>query len=80
MANKQAILLINVFPDSPTVLQFLPHCCCQYFEAVFSLEIANQVVLVNALYGLGQLLIGLDCTMNIIIAIQTKWCKRFSWN
>ena len=41
-------------------------------HTVFSLEIANQVVercqlpyvvLVNALYGLGQLLISLDCTM-----------------
>ena len=54
--------------------------------AVFSLEIANQVVqrcklplvvLVSALYGLGQLS---GCTMNIIIAIQPKWCKRVSWN
>ena len=47
-------------------------------NTVFSLEIANQVVqrcklplvvLVSALYGLGQLS---DCTMNIIIAIQTE--------
>ena len=29
--------------------------------------------LVNALYGLGQVIISLDCTMNIIIAIETKW-------
>ena len=50
---------------------------------MFSLEIANQVVqrcklpevvLVSALYGLGQLS---SCTMNIIVAIQTKWRKGF---
>ena len=35
---------------------------------------------VNGLYGLGQVIFSLDCTMNIIIAIQTKWCKRVSWN
>ena len=45
-----------------------------------------KVVLVNALYGLGQVLINLDCAMNIIIAILqvvqkgflelTKWCTR----
>ena len=54
-------------------------------SSVLSLEIANQVVqrcklpyvvLVNAMYGLGQMLISLNCTMNI--AIQTKWCKRVS--
>ena len=44
-----------------------------YKVAVFSLEIASQVH-VDALYGLGQLLISLACTMNTIIAIQTKWC------
>ena len=35
-----------------------------------------KVVLVNALYGLDQVLINLDYAMNIIIAIQTKWCKK----
>ena len=43
--------------------------------------IANQVpfALVNAWYGLGQVLISLVVTMNIIIAIQTKWYKRVSY-
>ena len=50
--------------------------------------IANQVVqrcklpyvvLVDALYGLGQLLISLACTMNIIIPIQPSGTKGF-WN
>ena len=36
--------------------------------------------MVNALYGLGQVLISLLCTMNITIASQTKWCKKVSWN
>ena len=31
------------------------------------------------LYGLGQLLISLDCTMNIIIAIQTSGTKRWHY-
>ena len=44
------------------------------------LEIANQVVQRSKLYGLVQVLIRLDFTMNIIIAIQTKLCKRTSWN
>ena len=35
---------------------------------------------VNALYGLGQVLISLLCTMNITIASQTKWCKKVSRN
>ena len=35
-----------------------------------------KVILVNALYGLDQVLINLDYAMNIIIAIQTKWCKK----
>ena len=34
------------------------------------------MVLVNTLYGLGQVLISLDCAMNIINGIQTKWYKK----
>ena len=28
------------------------------------------------MHGLGQVLISLDCTMNMVISIQPKWCKR----
>ena len=42
------------------------------------LEIANQMVQGCKLYGLVQVLIRLDCTMNIIIAIRTKWYKKIS--
>ena len=85
LALTKRILVIQ----SAMLREACPYCAAAYYASQQCRVLTRnckprcklpQVVLVNALYGLSQVLISLSCTMNIIIAIQTKWCKRVSWN